>query len=49
MSARVLHTLLIAAWLVVSLRPLHAQQYAKVLVQTGNVSYIKDAWVTHLR
>jgi len=43
MSARVLHTLLIAAWLVVSLRPLHAQQYAKVLVQTGNVSYIKDA------
>jgi hypothetical protein len=43
MSARVLHTLLIAASLVVWLTPLHAQQYAKVLVQTGNVSYIKDA------
>jgi hypothetical protein len=42
-SARVLHTLLIAAALVVSLTPAHAQQYAKVLVQTGNVSFIKDA------
>jgi hypothetical protein len=40
MSARALHTLLIAASLVVSL---HAQDYAKVLVQTGRVSFIKDA------
>jgi hypothetical protein len=35
-----MHTLLIAASLVVSL---HAQDYAKVLVQTGRVSIVKDA------
>ena len=40
MSARATHTLLIAASLVVSL---HAQDYAKVLVQTGRVSFIKDS------
>jgi hypothetical protein len=40
MSARVCRSLLIAAMAVVSL---HAQQYAKVLVQTGSVSYIKDS------
>ena len=40
MSARALHTLLIAASLVVSL---HAQDFAKVLVQTGRVSIMKDA------
>jgi hypothetical protein len=41
-SARAIHTLLIAATLVVSLTPLYAQP-AKVLVQTGNVSIIKDS------
>jgi hypothetical protein len=40
-SARV-HTLLIAASLVVSLTPVYAQS-ARVLVQTGNVNYVKDS------
>jgi ferric-dicitrate binding protein FerR (iron transport regulator) len=40
MSARALHTLLMAALLVASL---HAQDYAKVLVQLGRVSFTRDA------
>src|SRR5437016_3012191 len=42
-SARALHTLLTAVALVVSLTPAYSQQSARVLVQSGNVSYIKDA------
>jgi hypothetical protein len=41
-SARIRHTLLITASLVVSLTPVYAQS-ARVLVQTGNVNYIKDS------
>ena len=41
-SARAPHTLLIAATLAVSLTPAYAQS-ARVLVQTGNVSFIKDS------
>jgi hypothetical protein len=40
-SARAPHTLLIAAALVVSLTPVCAQS-ARVLVQTGNVKFLKD-------
>jgi len=41
-SARAPHTLLLAAALVVSLTPLRAADFAKVLVQSGQVSIIKD-------
>ncbi|HXK03727.1 MAG TPA: FecR family protein [Verrucomicrobiae bacterium] len=40
---RALHALLTAAALAVSLAPLHAQDSAKVIVQTGRVSIVKDA------
>src|SRR5215813_4742367 len=40
---RVPHSLLLAATLVVSLTPLYAQDFAKVVIQTGQVSFIKDA------
>jgi ferric-dicitrate binding protein FerR (iron transport regulator) len=40
--ARATHTLLIAAALVVSLTPLRAADFAKVLAQSGRVSIIKD-------
>jgi hypothetical protein len=42
-SARILHTLLLAAAVVVSVTTGYAQPYAKVMVQSGNVSFIKDA------
>jgi hypothetical protein len=38
-----MHTLLTTAALFVCLSPLHAQDFARVLVQSGNVSFVKDA------
>src|SRR5947209_19865838 len=40
---RTIHALLMAIALLVLSMPLAAQDYAKVLVQSGNVSIIKDA------
>ena len=42
-SRRAVGPLLTAATLVVCLVPLHAQDFAKVLVQSGRVSFIKDS------